>query len=162
MELEPVNDKTEWVTFIDAKNKGTSNIQNQVFSETYSQLSFKFSFQWKKWGKREKKFFSLYKDKPERNKNGFVGWGPSASLVLLAREGKLLSLDSHLAACLRTYNLLQIIFNIKTLFYEELFTLAPVHFSSASTGNNSFKQRGKKILQRAGQCQGFAKQLFGV
>lgn len=36
MELEPVNDGMEWLTFIDAKNKATSNIQNQVFSETYS------------------------------------------------------------------------------------------------------------------------------
>lgn len=36
MELEPVNDRTEWLTFIDAKNKDISSIQNQVFSETYS------------------------------------------------------------------------------------------------------------------------------
>lgn len=36
MELEPVNDGTEWLTFIDAKNKGTFNIQNKLFSETYS------------------------------------------------------------------------------------------------------------------------------
>jgi len=26
MEQEPVNDGAEWLTFIDAKNKGTSNI----------------------------------------------------------------------------------------------------------------------------------------
>lgn len=56
MELEPVNDRMEWLTFIDAKNKGTSNIQNKMFSETYSYLCFKFSFQWKKWGKREEIF----------------------------------------------------------------------------------------------------------
>lgn len=36
MELEPAKDGMEWLTFTDAKNKGTSNIQNNVFSETYS------------------------------------------------------------------------------------------------------------------------------
>lgn len=53
IEQEPVNDGTEWLAFIGAKNKGTSNIQNQVFSETYSKLSFKFSFHRTEWGKRE-------------------------------------------------------------------------------------------------------------
>lgn len=40
MKQEPVDVSTEWLTFIDAKNKGTSNIQNQVLLETYSKLSF--------------------------------------------------------------------------------------------------------------------------
>lgn len=60
-EWEPANDGTEWQTFIDAKNKGMSNNENQMLLETYSKLSFKFSFQWKR-EKREKKLHSLYKN----------------------------------------------------------------------------------------------------
>lgn len=77
-------------------------------------------------GAKKRRNFSLCTRiiKAERNKNSFVGWGPSMALLLSAREGELLSLDSHLTACLSIYNLLQIIFNIKTLFCEELCTLA--------------------------------------
>lgn len=66
-------------------------------------------------GAKERRNFSLCTRiiKPERDKNGFVGWGLSMALLVLAREGKLLSLDTHLTACLSACNLLQIVFNIK-------------------------------------------------
>lgn len=79
-------------------------------------------------------------------------------LVLLAREGKLLSLDSHLTAYLSIYNLLQIIFNIKTLFNEQLFI--SVHFSSASTGNSTVSKEREEVTPKSWTMPGVCKAAF--
>lgn len=57
MERELVSDGAECLTFIDAKNKGTSNIQNQVFSKTYIKLPSTFSFHQTKCEEKIKQLF---------------------------------------------------------------------------------------------------------